>query len=751
MTPQSRTACFWIALSIPVLFLADGCGSGTNGGGNTPSNPTLTVTTSSVPNGVVGSAYSATLAATGGSSTGYTWSVTSGTGLSAVGLTLSSAGGITGTPSAAENAVAFNVQVTDSLGDKATAQLSLTVTLGPSGHVNGGLQAITGANVQLWEAGATGYGSVPTLLASATTDSYGNFAIPISSWTANCTASGSNSTIPVYITSSGGNTGAGVNPAIVLMTALGQCNTVSSTTSMIVNEVTTVAAAYALGPFINPAHSNQVGADATNQVGIMSAFNTAADLVNISTGTANSLTPVGIGGVPQAELNTLANILAYCVGGSAGNCNTLENDAFNSSGSTLGTGFTTPANTLMAAQQIASYPGNNVAALYLLATDSPVFEPALSSAPNDWSVAIQYATNPADTATTSNLSVALAIDQNNNVWIANNTQSNVEKISNRGVPYSYSPMTNTCTNCTPINAPSGLAIDFQGNAWVLNNGSVFDLCANSGTQCSSTYGPGAGSGYENVNMQAPSAFAFDGNGNLWITSKNPAPLNNDFPLTELVNVGNSTSGSTAFANYTPGQKLVGIAVDAGGNLWVIDQKTNSLYEISPSGAVLTTLAAFSPQAVSLDQAGNIWVVTESGTPLIEYSSSGTLLSGGSGYKYTSGVFPFDPQAIAMDGANRIWVTDKNATPQPSSVGEFSDSGTYIGPSTDTGYEMSGMSSAVSGLAIDRSGNIWVGSVFPSQIPGTTSYGAITKFVGLATPVQTPLVSGLNNGQIAPKP
>jgi hypothetical protein len=62
-----------------------------------------------------------------------------------------------------------------------------------------------------------------------------------------------------------------------------------------------------------------------------------------------------------------------------------------------------------------------------------------------------------------------------------------------------------------------------------------------------------------------------------------------------------------------------------------------------------------------------------------------------------------------------------------------------------------MSSAITGLAIDRSGNIWVGSVFTSQIPGTTSYGAISKFVGLATPVQTPLAYGLKNGLIAPEP
>ena len=56
------------------------------------------MTTISLPSGTEGTAYSDTLAATGGSGTGYTWSVLSGTGLSAVGLTLVTFGTITGTP-----------------------------------------------------------------------------------------------------------------------------------------------------------------------------------------------------------------------------------------------------------------------------------------------------------------------------------------------------------------------------------------------------------------------------------------------------------------------------------------------------------------------------------------------------------------------------------------------------------------------------------------------------------------------------
>ncbi|MGA8730703.1 MAG: Ig domain-containing protein, partial [Terracidiphilus sp.] len=70
----------------------------------------LSITTTSLPSGQVGTAYSATLAATGGTSP-YAWSLTSGT--LPAGLTLNAAtGAISGTPTAAANATALTFMVT---------------------------------------------------------------------------------------------------------------------------------------------------------------------------------------------------------------------------------------------------------------------------------------------------------------------------------------------------------------------------------------------------------------------------------------------------------------------------------------------------------------------------------------------------------------------------------------------------------------------------------------------------------------
>ncbi|MFL6449643.1 MAG: N,N-dimethylformamidase beta subunit family domain-containing protein [Bryobacteraceae bacterium] len=84
----------------------------------------LTITTDSLPSGTVNQSYSATLAATGGT-TPYTWSITSGS--LPLGLTLNTAtGGITGTPTTAA-APNFTVQVSDK-ASATTKALSITIT-----------------------------------------------------------------------------------------------------------------------------------------------------------------------------------------------------------------------------------------------------------------------------------------------------------------------------------------------------------------------------------------------------------------------------------------------------------------------------------------------------------------------------------------------------------------------------------------------------------------------------------------------
>jgi hypothetical protein len=89
-----------------------------------PATPALTITTSSLPSDPVGTPYSQTLTATGGTSP-YTWSLASGNLPS--GLSITSSGIISGTPTTA-GSFSFAVKVTDTNSTTALMPLAITAT-----------------------------------------------------------------------------------------------------------------------------------------------------------------------------------------------------------------------------------------------------------------------------------------------------------------------------------------------------------------------------------------------------------------------------------------------------------------------------------------------------------------------------------------------------------------------------------------------------------------------------------------------
>src|SRR5258708_1645189 len=96
-----------------------------NTSGTTPPPPSpLAVATTRLPNGTVGQAYSTQMNATGGTSL-YTWSASSGS--LPAGLSLSSAGVISGTPTPAESST-FTATVRDASSQTASSSFTLAVT-----------------------------------------------------------------------------------------------------------------------------------------------------------------------------------------------------------------------------------------------------------------------------------------------------------------------------------------------------------------------------------------------------------------------------------------------------------------------------------------------------------------------------------------------------------------------------------------------------------------------------------------------
>ena len=405
-----------------------------------------------------------------------------------------------------------------------------------SGRVHGGQQPVSGAQVYLFAASTAGYGTASTSLlntaaSGVSTDQNGNgYVATDSNGNFNITGDYACPTgALVYAAAVGGNPGINSNTynfSLTLIAALGPCSGLSSTTYIVINEVTTVASVWALAPFITDIYD--IGTPTTNLAGITNAFAAVNELANIATGIVSGPALPAGAVLPTAEIDTIANFLSACVnsvGGIAGdgsNCGNLF------TATTLASGVL-PYDTVAAALNIARNPATGVASLFSLVPSNVPFQPTLATAPNDWTIAVQY--KPAGL----NVPNALAIDASGNVWIANcgsalcatNGVGSVTELANTGALIGS-------TSAGGINVPYALAIDLSGNAWVANYG------GNSITELNTSLAPIAAA-YTGGGLSQPNSIAIDNAGNAWLTNAGVAAIS------EFSSSGTAISGSGGIA------------------------------------------------------------------------------------------------------------------------------------------------------------------------------------------------------------
>ena len=602
-----------------------------------------------------------------------------------------------------------------------TAQPIASNGLPIQGSIHGGRQPISGAHIYLLAANTTGYGQPSvSLLNSASTgqadtlgayvlsDSIGNFSITGDYL---CTSGQQ-----VYLYALGGDPGAGANSAAGLIAVLGSCPSSGSFLASIpfiqINEVTTVAAAYALAGFATDATHVASSGTTLAQIGIANAFANAANIANLSTGQANSTMPGGNGTVPQSKINTLADILASCVnstGPGSLTCGTLFSNAQNSTA-------LNPSDTATAAINIAHNPGANVAALFSAVVPTAPFSPVLGIAPNDWTLALTLTFNGSIVNSNS-----VAIDANGNVWVRYASGG----ISHFGNLVKLSPNGTTLANFqVGTNVGVGPTIDALGNVWTASSFALqkFD---NNGNLLS-------GTGFVSNYVQYYLGIAFDKNGNAWTTNSSSG-----FPsqVYEFTSAGAPVPATQGFMGGGL-QSNPSLAIDPSGNIWTAGG--SNLAEFNSSGAISPstgfTGGGLSGSGIAIDSAGNIWVTN--GNSISKFLNTGAPVSPSTGF--TGGGLS-NGSAIALDGAGTPWMANSN------SISHLAADGTPLSGSQGYAYDTTVTIGA--SMAIDGSGNVWL----PVSSSNSNTTGAVEELVGAATPVVTPIALGVANNTLATRP
>lgn len=611
------------------------------------------------------------------------------------------------------------------------------VQLTVNGQVHGGQQPVVGAHIELYVAGNAGNGSASSSLLTTPVVSGSNGTFSITG-----DYSCPSSTAQVYLVATGGNPGLGSggnNPALAMMAPLGACGNLSPTQFITINEVTTVAAAWALAPFTQGI--SHIGASSTNAMGLANAFLDAQLIADTAKGTTATL-PSNLTTEP-GKIYALADAIASCINsdGTTG-CSPLFSAATPSGGNA-------PNNTWDAVINIVKNPGNNVAGVFSAIGPQPPFATTLTKAPNDWTLSLTVTGGGMVAGNGSTITdespEAVAIDSQGNVWVGDNG----------GILSAFSPQ-GTALSATGFGSANageayGLAIDPNDNVWLTlaeygsHNGTKGSLEKFTGV--SSGSGLGTSSIFTDNSLDYPYAIAADSNGNLF--AANFFVLNG---VTNMTSFNPTTNTWTAIPTSANIGFSVALAVDPAHGAWLAgssgidsvehnDGSGNLVFETDCCGAV---------SSVALDSVGNIWLADAQNTSsaggdngaVTELASDGSTLHD---FITTGGIS--HPSHIAIDAAQNVWISNLHSPESPDlpdgspgpppppnqTISELSGSnssspGSAISPSA--GYGLDAGIYLPYSLAVDPSGNVWVSN---------TGRASLVMFFGLAAPTKTPLI------------
>jgi len=627
-----------------------------------------------------------------------------------------------------------------------------TNTMSISGTAFGGQPPITGATIQVFATGQTGYGSAPSFLGGATTDSTGHFQVT------NFTPCSDPQ--QVYLVATGGNPGLSPsntnNSAIRLVAALGTCSSVGASTVVNVNEVTTIAAAYALSGFADVANFN-IGTSSTNPSGLQHAFLNAANIVNFTSGSANTTTPGGNGTVPTSMINTLADILEPCVNSTSGastGCVALFSNAQPPSA----TGIAAPTNTWQAALDMAQYPGNNTATLFGLVLPSPSFQPTIgATAPNDLSIGILYSAGiaPGTGGTTATFPWGIASDMQDNVWITGLSGVNDDGLVELSSAGNIVPLMGSSANFTQMIGAftHQVAVDPHGNILTVDTtsggGNLYQYVPATGvTNVFNATQLGITSGIEGI--------AADKNNNVWFATEGSAAAQTFGKLSYTAGTNTLTPVTLTPPGTIAASGVSALTVDANnGNVWGPSQNStagSTNYFLSPftSAPGLIATGDTTNYAAAIDANDNVWItgtktganasslfmvshLNPTGTPT---TINATVPTGGLGLDGS--------RSIMIDGLGRIFVNSFTAgtiveyNPNLGSGGTFflTAAGNGFAPFNAGGVTNSALvKSGDRTMAIDAAGALWTVNATSTSIP-------VVQILGIAAPTVPVLSLGM---------
>lgn len=289
-----------------------------------------------------------------------------------------------------------------------------------------------------------------------------------------------------------------------------------------------------------------------------------------------------------------------------------------------------------------------------------------------------------------NLPAGVAVDAAGNVYVADEANDQIRKITSTGVTTilagSKGGFADGAGTTARFNTPTGVAVDGSGNVYVADQinhrirkitaAGVVSTLAGNGTR---GFADGAGT---TAQFNYPVAVATDAAGNVYVADANNnriRKVTTDGTVSTLA--GNGTTGfADGSATAAKFSSPAALTVDAQGNVYVADKRNNRIRKITPDGTVSTlagtgttgyadgpgvTALFNAPMGITADAAGNVYVADAGNNRIRRITPAGVVatLQGTGIPAYVDGlpvVASFNmPVGIAIDIYGTLYVGDRN--------------------------------------------------------------------------------------------